>query len=139
MENFTGLLAVMAAVLVPLAITFGIVYWMRRKIEKRDLQARETLAQIDARQEHAAWASATIVSLRSSLVRDDGRGVALAGLRLEVQPPGGQPYPASVRWEVELAVLPSLLPGQTIAVKIDTDDPRKVYPNLSGVKYWPWG
>jgi hypothetical protein len=51
-------------------------------------------------------------------------------LTLKVEPPGAEPFTTVVEWFVDPVMQSYLQPGSPLSVKIDANDPRRVYPNL---------
>ena len=93
-----------------------------------------------ARQQTAVWASATIISSQGGIITGDFGGVstwASYKINLEVQPPGGESYLTKATWLVEVAQMSFLRQGQQLSVKIDQQDPKIIYPNVSWAKYIP--
>lgn len=84
----------------------------------------------------SAPAVAEIVSVESRFVFPSG-GNVLTHLVLNVLPPGGTNYVVSVDWIVEPIGVANLKPGGEVAIKIDPEDPKRIYPNVSWAKfYW---
>jgi hypothetical protein len=104
---------------------------------------RETKAQLSAqkRSEYESRyikstpALAEIVSVESKFVFPSG-GNILTHLVLNVLPPGGTNYVVSVDWIVEKIGYANLKPGGEVAIKIDPNDPKCVFPNVSWAKYY---
>jgi hypothetical protein len=80
-----------------------------------------------ARVKDAIPAQATVEALR--VWQDLGK--VRVRLQLLVSPPSGIPYETSVEWEVSAANLAQVQEGMQIAVKIDADNPLRVYPGVS--------
>ncbi len=123
-------LAVVAAVI----MAFVHLARQRQAVEQTRLRAEAFVE----RQARAVWASATIVGAQGGIITGEHGGVstwACYELNLEVIPPSNEPYPARTAWLVEVAQMPMLQPGQSLPVKIDQDDPRIIYPNVSWAKY----
>ncbi len=55
-------------------------------------------------------------------------GTVIVKLRLKVTPQDGGPYEVSEIWNVQSAQMGRVQPGQSLAARIDADDPQKVYP-----------
>jgi len=81
----------------------------------------------------AVMAAATVVSAPTSPGRP-GSGYEIVRVTLSVEPPQGETYSAVVNWEVEPLAMHLLQPGAVLAVKINPDDPRQVFPNFSGAR-----
>jgi hypothetical protein len=83
----------------------------------------------------SAPAAAEIVSVESKFVFPSG-GNILTHLVFNVLPPGGTNYVVSVDWIVEPIGVADLKPGGEVAIKIDPEDPKRIYPNVSWAKYY---
>ncbi len=69
-------------------------------------------------------AEALVLGIRDTgITVNDSRVVAF---RLEVRPPGGQPYEVDARGLVGPLDVPRIQPGAVLPVAIDPDDPGKV-------------
>ncbi len=113
------------------ALTLGLLYILERA--KRGPGQAAILA---ARQQQAVWAGATVLSWRRPPRRHPEHPMARLDLRLRVQPPEGEPYEAVAIWRADAELLPQLAPGSQVSVKIDRDDPTRIYPNMTGVEPW---
>ncbi len=79
-----------------------------------------------ARMVRATLASAKIIEVGNSY-NMKGWGTSVA-LRLEVTPPAGAPYQVISVWEVEPPFLDQMRAGNTLAIKIDAQNPKVVFP-----------
>jgi hypothetical protein len=113
---------------------FILAAWRRQHTQA--LAAQQRQRQAADRAARGVWAGATIVTARSARLSGES-GEHRVDLRLRVTPASGEPYDVQAAWRVEPAVLPQLQPGATVSIKLDPDDPRRVYPNLTGVELWP--
>ncbi len=137
METLVPLFVIACVVLALIGLAMAFFRYRRQSArEAHRIQHRRQ--DFEERARRAVWASATIVTLRRSDIAERGQPTARLDLRLQVQPPDGEPYPATTAWLARLDNLPQLQPGQSISVKIDPDDPQRIYPNLAGVEYWVW-
>lgn len=93
-------------------------------------------AEFKARAQQAVWAGATIISARHHTAAQEMRQKVKVDLRLQVQPPQGEPFQARTSWHVDVSLLAQFQPGQQLSVKIDREDPTRIYPNISGAEYW---
>ena len=89
----------------------------------------------DVRQRTAAGipATATIVSAESFASRHSSR--LNVQLTLDVQPPTGTVYRATTGWAVDYIAASQLQPGQTVAVRIDANNPSLIYPGVAWAEY----
>lgn len=61
------------------------------------------------------------------------RGASLFQLTLELLPEGAEPIPAQAAWWVRSVVRPDVEPGRPpLAVRLDAQDSRTVYPDFEG-------
>lgn len=123
----------LAAILVPLLVVAGVLFFVFRREGARMDAVKGRMAELDARVARASLAHATVLSSRTRGTFDDG-AMAFVDLRLEVQPPGGAPYLASTEWELDISSIPLVELGKSVAVKIDSRDPKLIYPNVSWAK-----
>lgn len=84
----------------------------------------------------AVWAGATVVTVDKPKMDRYGMRQLKVRLRLEVEIQGGETYPAKTTWLVEESVMPQIVPGAGVSIKIDAEDPELIYPNMNGVEYW---
>ncbi len=79
-----------------------------------------------ARMVRATPASAKIIQVGNSYNMEHwGTSVSL---RLEVAPPGGSPYQIISVWEVQPPFLDQIKAGNTLAIKIDAQNPKVIFP-----------
>lgn len=83
--------------------------------------------------ENGLRATATIDEVEQPGGGPGHRSTLVVRLRLTVSPPGGEPYAAVTGVRVKLVDLPNAQPGRTMDVRIATDEPKLVYPDV------PWG
>ena len=79
-------------------------------------------------------AKARVLQLGKS-VSQVRNGTVTLKIRLEIQPSDAPSYETSTVWEVPQTALVQLQPEQVVPVKIDPDDPQRVYPTLSGARF----
>ncbi len=85
----------------------------------------------------SGYALATVVDLgRSHAVGDSEVRVDLG---LEVQAPGGREYRARASWLLDPAALPQVQPGLKLQVRVDPEDPQRVYPGGPWARFCPRG
>ena len=70
------------------------------------------------------------------MVLRDVRGKLKVALSLEIQFPNEKPYTANATWEIDITAIAKIQPGQVIAVKVDSDEKKWVYPNVPWATYW---
>jgi len=76
-------------------------------------------------------ASAKVVHLGHSESSDGGVDV---NVTFEVLPPNGSPYKVKTIWSVEPLSVSKIQEGCTVALKIDANDPQKLY----SAEDWAW-
>jgi len=77
-------------------------------------------------------ATAKVISVGDSDFSSGGIDVVVI---LEVTPPNGLPYQVTNNWSVEPLSISKIQEGCTLAVKIDTKNPKIIYP----AEDWAWG
>jgi hypothetical protein len=118
-----------------LCVAAAIVFLLTRGQRRQLNRLRQCLADHTAQLEHALPASAMIVEVRSTKLPRTIR----AELTLQVRSPDGKEYQTLTVWRIDAAeLLARLQPGHPISIKIDADDPQKIYPNAAGFRYWLW-
>jgi hypothetical protein len=121
-------------IFVLIAIPVISIVLLRTYQAKQIQKAREEWAEIERRIEAGQLAAATIVSARAQSNREVA-GTVVVRVVLRVEQPGGATYTAAVNWDVDSVMDNALKPGQPIAVKIDPEDPKRIYPNVSWASY----
>jgi hypothetical protein len=102
-------------VLLVIGSLIGLFMWVRRRAAKRSVSiARATLA------------TAKVISVGRSFTSSTGGSVNVE-LTLEVVPPNGIPFQNTSRWYIEPMAMSKVQEGTTLAVKIDADNPSKIY------------
>jgi len=134
MDILIPLLILIAVVITIVMLPVAILRIYQRKAQ----QEQEQIRVVKASSEHAIWTNATVISIRSQNPSDSARTVTRVDLRLEVEAPGGEKYQATTTWLVDVTILPRLLPGETVIVKIDDRNPKIIYPNMHGAEYFYW-
>ena len=127
----------MAALIIVLLLLGGTYLFLKYRslaVTKSQIAAQKRV-EFDNRFAKSAQATAEIVSVESKFVFPSG-GNILTHLVLNVLPPGGTNYVVSVDWIVEHIGYDNLKPGGEIAIKIDPEDPKRIYPNVSWAKYY---
>jgi len=76
----------------------------------------------------AQVATATVTRLVDSASGGRNYGGVDIEMVLNVRPPNGLPYETRTSWAVEPAMLSKVQEGCTVVVKIDSKDPKRIYP-----------
>lgn len=121
-----------AIVIIVIAIISIVVIQNRRKTARYIQRNRE----YQQRQQSAAGATALVIHSNGGMAGDHAPSARIT-LTLEVTPPGKKTYRATTNWQVEITALSFIREGETIPVKIDTVDPKIIYPNATWAKYLP--
>lgn len=101
---------------------------------------REAKGEVEAALTRAAPAVASVVLSRQpqGVMRKPRAGSVRMLLTLEVLPASGASYRADTLWQVDVSALDRVQAGQTVAVKVDADEPAAVYPAEDWATYnWP--
>lgn len=125
------LVIIFILVLVGIPLIFAFVLGQVTRGAAREAARQRAL--LDAALAKAVFAAATVVSARSLALRA-GSADDLMRVTLRIEPPDGEAYTAVVTWEVEPQSIHLLQPGAPLAVKINPDNPRQVFPNFSGAQ-----
>jgi len=104
-------------VLVVLAVLFVVMMRLGGKVDA-DNAARFAQAQMGR---------ATVKQVGQSYHAKSGGGI-ITDLTLDVLPESGALYQAAVKWRVERSAISKVQAGQSLTVKIDRDDPQRIYP-----------
>lgn len=121
-----------------LVIAGVIVLSIRQSMRRRALETTSRIAAIREREARAVWAGATVVSIISDSHHYDQHSSALIEIQLKIQPSQGDPYTTRTRWEVDMTARSIIQPGEQLSIKIDAQDPKIIYPNISGATYSPF-
>ncbi len=116
-------------------IGFGISYTFRRwntNITMGHLKRKE---EYEARFKKAIMAGGRVISVMKTEILHDSRGLALVRLHIEVNAPDSKPYSTNVSWLVDVGMLGQIQAGQPLSLKVDIDDPKRVYPNAHWADY----
>jgi hypothetical protein len=126
---------IIIAVIVFVTFLIAIIRIFTRS-SKESKQFQQNLEDYSAKLNNASYATALIVSvIRAAAI---GRSEMKVDLRLEVRPPGGEPYIATPTWMTDVSELPFIKQGDEIQVKIDAEDSSLIYPTFPKSKYWIW-
>jgi len=128
---------VLTGLLVLIFLLTGVgIFLVLRNQRQEGLNAQKRRTEYETRAKQAVWAGATIVTARHHTSAQEMREKVQVDLRLQVQPPQGEPYQAQTVWHVSTGMLSQLQPGQQISIKIDRDNPERIYPNMQGAEFW---
>lgn len=125
MSNILILVLLLVGFGLPIMLVLGILYYKNRTRKKYEIRFSNALD-----------AQARVLSIANSMVLRDVRGKLKVSLSLEIQIPNEEPYTANATWEIDITAIAFIQPGQTIAVKVDTNEKNKVYPNVPWATYW---
>ncbi len=76
----------------------------------------------------AAPAVARVLQVGKSTTSRSYRAVVME-LQIQVHAPGAEPYELSTIWAIDHQAVSKVHVGKTLAIKIDPQDPRKIYSN----------
>lgn len=108
-----------------------LAYGFYRLLAALTLRAgRRAKTEVEAALARATPASASVLRLEqpAGVMRRPRAGSVRLLLSLEVVPAAGDAYRADALWQVDIAALTRVQPGQTLAVKIDADERSIIYP-----------
>lgn len=123
---------VLGAVVIALVIVGAVILALLRGSAREPVERPECKRSLAQRYDRAVWAGATVISARHTPAVGSGQGKARVSLRLQVKQQDGRTYQAATTWIVNLANLAQVQPGQSVSIRIDREDPRRIYPNA------PW-
>jgi hypothetical protein len=91
----------------------------------------------EERMARAERGRAKIIGFGAAGISGTGSGGRYQGYKftLEVSSEYKAPYRATVIWEVYPMGAPKVQEGMDVEVKIDTEDPEIIYPNVNGVQF----
>ena len=128
---------------IPLLVVIGLFgvlgFIAYRVIIAPILQDEEMMRMVKEHKEpyaRAVWAGARVETVDKPKMDFYGMRQLKVRLRLEVETQDGETYPAKNIWLVGERVIPQIVPGAQISIKIDKEDPALIYPNMNGVEYW---
>ena len=114
---------------IPILIVIGIIWWIKRDFTSLSKWAQET----KRRQAQAKPAKAKIISASQGIQGGEIRKMIF--LTFEINDGFTAPYTASAGWFIDTLHLSKIQEGSVIDVKIDIDDPNKIYPAGSRAVY----
>jgi hypothetical protein len=125
MNNIQIVLLLVFAFGLPVMLVLGILFYKNRTRKK-----------VEIRFENALDAQARVLNVVNSMVLKDVRGKLKVALSLEIQIPNAAVYSCITTWEIDISAIAHIQPGQTVAVKVDTDEKTTIYPDVSWATYW---
>jgi hypothetical protein len=125
MSNIQISLLLLCAFGLPTLLVLGILFYKNRARKKVEICFANALE-----------AQARVLSIANSMVLRDVRGKLKVELSLEIQFPYEESYTANATWEIDITAIAAIQPRQTVAVKVDTDEKTKIYPNVPWARYW---
>jgi len=123
-----GSIIMILSFLTPVVVIVLIILWMKKSFNKR----AEWAAQNRERQARAKPVNAKVIDSSQGVTGGDIKRIIY--FTLEIMDPV-KPYQASASWFVDTLKFNLIQPGCIIAVKVDTDDPMKIYPDVSWAVY----
>lgn len=114
---------------VPLLVIAAIFWWMKRDFGKLSKWAEENRQ----RQQAAKPAKAKIISVSQGIQGGDIKKMIF--FTFEINDGFKSPYTASAGWFVDTLHLNKIQEGMELDVKIDREDPQKIYPANSWATY----
>ena len=125
MSNIQILLLLFSAFGLPILLVFGILFYKNRTRKK-----------VEIRFENALNTQARVLSIADCMVLRDVRGKLKVSLSLEIHMLNDDSYTANATWEIDLTAIAYIQPGQTVAVRVDTDEKTTINPNVPWATYW---
>ena len=118
----TGTIILILSFAIPILVIVSIVFWIKRDFNRLAKWAKEN----KRRQAEAKPAKGKILS--ASLGVQGGDIKKMVFLTFEINDGYSAPYTASAGWFVDALNLHKMQEGNVIDVKVDKDDPKKIYP-----------
>ncbi len=125
----TGTIILILSFGIPALIVVGIIWWIKRDFTSLSKWAQEN----KRRQAEAKPAKAKIISASQGI--QGGEIKKMIFLTFEINDGYTAPYTAAAGWFVDTLHLSKIQEGNVIDVKIDIDDPNKIYPAASWAVY----
>ncbi len=114
---------------IPILVVIAIFWWLKRDIGKLSKWAQES----KRRQAQAKPAKAKIISVSQGV--QGGEIKKMIFFTFEIHDGFTAAYSASAGWFVDTLHLDKIREGNEIDVKVDADDPGKIYPAASWAVY----
>src|SRR4051794_39350949 len=128
----TLLQTVILAIPIFLLLLFGRLL-LKRAQRKKETRRRQL--EMDERMARAILADGTIIWATAAGQTKRRIGVTEVELLLQIDLPGEKPYQTNVNWLVNKGELSLMHPGRKFSVKVDVDDPCRVYPTMTSAGY----
>jgi hypothetical protein len=133
-----GTVILIVSFVLPLIVAGLIIFFVMRRQSAILDQGQKRMVERSARITMAPAAQATVVTSRV-ISTHEGTGEVIVELRLDVERTGHPKTSAKTHWQINAADIPQVQPGQSLAVKVDVEEPGTIYPNVSWARYWPHG
>ena len=124
-----GQLTLILSFATPIVVIILIFWWIKRDFNRLSKWAKQN----KINQANAKPAKAKIISASQSL--QGGDISRLIFLTFEINNGFSEPYSASAGWFVDTLHFSKIEEGKIIDVKVDRDDPKKIYPSESWATY----
>ncbi len=118
----TGSIILIISFAVPVIVIILIFYFMRRRM-KKDAEFSEEL---DRKISSARPATAEVISASQGIISGDINRII--HLNLKISDGFGSPYDAKTTWFVNTLHFDKIKEGNTIMVKVDSDNKYVIYP-----------
>ena len=125
----TGTLILILSFCIPVIVILAIFYRLKRSFSKLGKWADENRR----RQANAKPAKAKIISASQGV--QGGNIKKMIFFTFEINDGFSSPYTASAGWFVETLHLNNIQEGMELDVRVDKDDPKKIYPANSWAVY----
>jgi hypothetical protein len=124
-----GTIIIIVSVGIPIIIVAGMLYFVKRSFSRNKKFADELKLKIA----NAKPATAKVISASHGLAGGDIK--RLIFLKLEINDGFSQPYETEVGWFVDTLHFDKIKEGNTIPVKVDSENKYKIYPSESWAVY----
>jgi len=125
----TGTIILILSFAIPILVIVSIVFWIKRDFNRLAKWAKEN----KRRQAEAKPGKAKIISAKQGV--QGGDISAMIFFSFEVNDGFTQPYISSAGWFVDRLHLNKVQEGNLIDIKIDLNDPKKIYPAETWATY----
>ncbi|MEO8512005.1 MAG: hypothetical protein ABI543_00465 [Ignavibacteria bacterium] len=125
----TGNIILILSFGVPILVIAAIFWWMKRDFSRLSKWAKEN----KERQAFAKPAKAKIISVSQGIQGGDIKKMIF--FTFEINDGFTSPYTASAGWFVDTLHLNKIQEGMELDVKVDSEDPQKIYPANSWATY----
>lgn len=124
-----GDLILWLSIVTPLVVVALIVWWLKRDFNKLNKWAQQN----KINQANAKPAKAKIISASQGIQGGDISKMIF--MTFEINNGYNEPYTASAGWFIDALHLNKIQEGSVIDVKVDRNDPKKIYPAASWATY----